>query len=151
MDLDHLLAYCYTSIYRKMKRVKRPLFLSVAFLFLTGLSMAQPSTDSDKTACITCAELKNLMFPEVAISEATQVEEPVSHCKISGTIGKEINFELLLPKNWNSRFVMGGGGGFVGSVQNMASSSIKDGYATAGTDTGHKGNGIKADWALDNM
>ena len=46
---------------------------------------------------------------------------------------------------------MGGGGGFVGSVQNMASSSIKDGYATAGTDTGHKGNGIKADWALNNM
>ncbi|MCK5279021.1 MAG: tannase/feruloyl esterase family alpha/beta hydrolase, partial [Cyclobacteriaceae bacterium] len=63
----------------------------------------------------------------------------------------EINFELLLPMDWNSRFVMGGGGGFVGSVQNMAGSSVKDGYATAGTDTGHKGSGIKADWALNNM
>lgn len=134
-----------------MKNVKILVCLSVIVLFFVDFPMAQQLTDSDKTGCIPCEELKNLRFPEVVISEANQLEEPVFHCKISGTIGNEINFELLLPKNWNARFAMGGGGGFVGSVQNMARSSIKDGYATVGTDTGHKGNGIKADWALNNM
>ena len=46
---------------------------------------------------------------------------------------------------------MGGGGGFVGSIQNIARSSVDKGYATVGTDTGHKGHGVKADWALNNM
>ena len=44
------------------------------------------------------------------------------HCKVHGTIGKHINFELLLPEKWNGKFAMGGGGGFVGSVVNVAAS-----------------------------
>jgi len=120
-------------------------------IFIVSFSIAQVSTDKDKNPCMPCEELKNLMFPDVIVSETTQLEEPVAHCRVVGVIGKEINFELLLPKDWNSRFVMGGGGGFVGSVQNIARSSINDGYATAGTDTGHEGIGIKADWALNNM
>jgi len=35
-------------------------------------------------------------------------------------------------------FVMGGGGGFVGTVQNGARDSVNRGYATVGTDTGHQ-------------
>ena len=69
-----------------------------------------------------------------------------AHCKLAGTIEKEIRFELLLPDTWNGKFVMGGGGGFVGSVQNTAQTSmmhrgtaLERGYATAGTDTGHQG------------
>jgi len=112
---------------------------------------AQTTPDQDKKACVPCEELKDLRLPDVSISEATVVEEQVSFCKVLGTIGKEINFELLLPENWNTRFVMGGGGGFVGSIQNMARWTVNDGYATSGTDTGHKGHGLKADWALDNM
>ena len=80
-----------------------------------------------------------------------------SHCKIAGTIEKEIRFELLLPDQWNGKFVMGGGGGFVGSVQNTAQTSMMHpntaldrGYATAGTDTGHQGMGTDASWALNN-
>ena len=44
-----------------------------------------------------------------------------------------------------------GGGGFVGSVRNSASWSIRDGYATVGTDIGHKNEGIAAAWAVNNM
>jgi feruloyl esterase len=79
------------------------------------------------------------------------VDEGTAHCKVLGTIGAEINFELLLPQSWNNRFVMGGGGGFSGSVQNSARWTVNDGYATSGTDTGHQGNTLKADWALNNM
>ncbi|MGW8316562.1 MAG: tannase/feruloyl esterase family alpha/beta hydrolase, partial [Bacteroidales bacterium] len=93
----------------------------------------------------------NLRIPDVTISQAELIQEPVPHCKVTGIIGREINFELLLPAQWNSRFAMGGGGGFVGSVQNIAESSVLKGYANAGTDTGHKGIGLKADWALNHM
>ena len=122
----------------------------VAFLMFNG-SFAQTANELEKIPCIPCEELKNIRLPDVIISQTEQIQEPVPHCKVSGIIGAEINFELLLPNGWNSRFAMGGGGGFVGSVQNMASSSINNGYATAGTDTGHKGNELKADWALNNM
>lgn len=48
---------------------------------------------------------------------------------------------------------MGGGGGFVGSVQNssLAFGSLASGYATVGTDTGHQAGGIDGSWALNNL
>ena len=71
---------------------------------------------------------------------------------MKGVIGGNIRFELLLPKAWNGRFVMGGGGGFVGTVQNSARDSVQHGCATVGTDTGHEWQpGYSAAWALDNV
>ncbi len=125
--------------------------ITLVTLLFCNISLAQSTDESEKIPCIPCEEIKNIRLPDVTISQTEQIQEPTLHCKISGIIGSEINFELLLPNDWNSRFAMGGGGGFVGSVRNMASSSLNKGYATAGTDTGHKGNGLKADWALNNM
>ena len=121
------------------------LILSQAFLF------GKVADNATKAPCIPCEELAYLVLPDIIISHASNEKEPVAHCKVIGRIGNEINFELLLPQKWNTRFAMGGGGGFVGSIQNMAKGTIKKGFATAGTDTGHQGNGIKADWALNNM
>jgi hypothetical protein len=92
-------------------------------------------------------------LPDVRISSVELLSNPVPHCKASGVIGTEINFELLLPENWNGKFVMGGGGGFVGSVQNsaMGFDPLSRGFATVGTDTGHQAGGIEASWALHNM
>jgi len=93
-------------------------------------------------------------LPDVTITSATQVAQPAPHCKVAGVIGKEIHFELLLPEKWNGKFVMGGGGGFVGSVVNVASSlygALQSGYATVGTDTGHQAHSLDASWALNNM
>lgn len=112
---------------------------------------AQSPSPADKPPCITCTALKDLRLPDVTITETEMIEEHTTYCKVLGVIGKEIKFELLLPNAWNSRFVMGGGGGFVGSIQNMARSSVHNGYATVGTDTGHEGSGLKADWALYHM
>ncbi|MGI9329122.1 MAG: tannase/feruloyl esterase family alpha/beta hydrolase [Gammaproteobacteria bacterium] len=72
---------------------------------------------------------------------------------MAGVIGTETNFELLLPESWNGKFVMGGGGGFVGSVINTALGYgvLEKGYATVGTDTGHRGHPIDASWALNNL
>jgi feruloyl esterase len=72
---------------------------------------------------------------------------------VAGVIGTETNFELLLPEKWNGKFVMGGGGGFVGSVVNtaMGYGPLQKGYATVGTDTGHRGSSLEANWALNNL
>ena len=75
-----------------------------------------------------------------------------AHVKVAGVIGGNIRFELLLPDAWNGRFVMGGGGGFVGTVQNMAEFSVDLGYRTVGTDTDNEWQpGYSAGWALDNL
>ena len=90
-------------------------------------------------------------LPDVRITSVTREVASVSHCKVAGVLGTETNFELLLPDDWNGKFVMGGGGGFVGSVINTALGYgvLEKGYATVGTDTGHRGSAIDASWALN--
>ncbi len=114
------------------------------------------------------AALRQLRLPDIRITSATHHEANkavnvdnagrrlgpigVAHADVEGLIGDTIRFELLLPDEWNGRFVMGGGGGFVGRVSNFARYSINKGYATVGTDTGHQWpSGTKAGWALDNV
>jgi feruloyl esterase len=126
-------------------------------IFYVGVISGVMATGGDKSPCMTCEELKNLRLPEVTIREAVTMppgstaapREKQSYCKVLGTIGEEINFELLLPQKWNGRFVMGGGGGFVGYIMNRAKKMVHSGYATVGTDTGHKG--TDASWALNHM
>jgi len=93
-------------------------------------------------------------LPDVTITSVTQETQGAPHCKVTGVIGSEIHFELLLPEKWNGKFVFGGGGGFVGSVVNVAASlygAVQSGYATVGTDTGHQAHSLDASWAINNM
>jgi feruloyl esterase len=92
-------------------------------------------------------------LPDVRITAVTEEAAPVPHCKVAGVIGTETNFELLLPETWNGKFVMGGGGGFVGVVQNtsLMFGSLQKGYATVGTDTGHAGHPANGSWAYNNL
>lgn len=91
-------------------------------------------------------------LPNVTLLSAVTESDQASHCKITGIIDTEINFELLLPDAWNGKFVMGGGGGFAGTVVNAALGygALKSGYATVATDTGHSAHGIDGSWALNN-
>jgi feruloyl esterase len=104
-----------------------------------------------------CSELTTLRLPDIRIDEAVAVPAASSgavraaHCRVNGVIGTEIRFSLLLPDSWNQKFFMGGGGGFVGSVQNSAITTVNLGFATAGTDTGHQGTIVDASWAHNNL
>jgi feruloyl esterase len=101
-----------------------------------------------------CAHLSTLKLPDVKITDSTPVPAATTggiraaHCWVNGVIGGDIKFTLLMPDDWNQKFMMGGGGGFVGDVQNQAVTSVNAGYATVGTDTGHQGGGTEASWAL---
>ena len=100
-----------------------------------------------------CSAAALSALPDVRLISVTEESDPVPHCKVAGVIGTETNFELLLPANWNGKFVMGGCGGFVGSVINtvLAYGVLQKGYATVGTDTGHRGSPLDASWGLNNL
>ncbi|HEY6213588.1 MAG TPA: tannase/feruloyl esterase family alpha/beta hydrolase [Vicinamibacterales bacterium] len=131
-----------------------------------GASPAIPAAQATQHA--ECSHLTMIRFPDVKITAATAVAEGAStdpastgavvpnrvraaHCRVEGTIGSEIHFRLLLPDTWNRKFLMGGGGGYVGSIDNQAQSSVNLGFATVGTDTGHRGGVTDASWAKDNL
>jgi len=138
-----------------MKKLAALLVMLACF----GPLVLPAQNNSNSKNCIPCEQLMRLRLPDITILEAKSFKKDsiegqaitVPFCRVLGRISKEINFELLLPAQWNKRFLMSGGGGFVGSIQNSSRLEVNSGYATAGTDAGHKGSGIQADWALNNM
>jgi hypothetical protein len=124
----------------------------LGFVCLLGVGRAEPA------ALLSLQELRAIRLPDVQIESAEAItpdrqKNPGAKpmVQVNGVIGEAIHFELLLPDEWNERFVMGGGGGFVGTVQNSVRGSVNRGYATVGTDTGHQDRtGYTAAWALNN-
>jgi hypothetical protein len=126
--------------------------LTIVSVTVSAAPAAGQDASVTRTAASQCAALTSVTLPDVRISSAAAVAAgeslTVPHCKVAGIIGPEIHFELLLPDTWNQRLVMGGGGGFVGRVENQAIASLNAGYATVGTDTGHQADGMDGSWAL---
>ncbi|MFO7575978.1 MAG: tannase/feruloyl esterase family alpha/beta hydrolase [Bacteroidales bacterium] len=131
-----------------MCRKRTYLFVFLLFSFFIG--SAQNKEEKKISPKLSIAELKALALPDVTIN-SVELSENQKFVIVLGTISKEIEFELLLPEEWNVRFFMGGGGGFVSGIQNSMRSIINMGFATAGTNTGHEGATLKADWAKYNM
>ena len=121
-----------------------------AKIFMAGFALYAPVTAWGQPACNLDALIP---LPDVDYLIAQPSEEPAAHCSVNGVIGDRIHFELLLPNDWNGKFVMGGGGGFVGSVMNTALlyGALQSGYATVGTDTGHQGHPADSGWALNDL
>ena len=80
------------------------------------------------------------------------------HCLVSGKISPidtsapDILFRLALPTHWNTKVVMFGGGGFNGTIPNVAGNvpagptdqlrPLGRGYATFASDSGHQANAL---------
>lgn len=75
-------------------------------------------------------------------------------CRVQGVMqpsaDSHIEFEVWLPMSgWNGRYEGLGNGGFAGTIDfGGLADAVANGYAAAGTDTGHKGGAINAQWAL---
>jgi feruloyl esterase len=69
--------------------------------------------------------------------------------EITPTPDSSIRMEVWMPvEHWNGRFHGQGNGGFAGEIPyQVMGLSVIDGYASAGTDTGHSANFIDASWA----
>lgn len=139
------------------------------FAFMTLLcasgsaSAAGSSTASDlgAEACSVTA-LQAISPAGVIIEHADRLDarpQAPAHCAVTGYLmhGGKIGLRLLLPTEWNHKFLFIGIGGFAGGFMPLESSAgFLRGYATGTTDTGHKGSGATADiagtdasWALN--
>ena len=70
----------------------------------------------------------------------------MAHCRVAATLkpsaDSAIDIEVWLPESsaWNGKFQMVGNGGWAGTISYGAmANAVEEGYATASTDTGHKG------------
>jgi len=117
-----------------------------------------------------CRELAKLSLAHMAILTAEPVEagkmappdedkDPIygqlpAFCQVTAeahpSADSKIKIEVWLPlEGWNGRFLGVGNGGFAGSIYyGSMARAVLNGYGTAGTDTGHTGQGEEAEWAL---
>jgi len=118
----------------------------------------------------TCEQMVGLTVPAAAIGLPTRGAAVTSaalvaasgtgarvipeHCLVNGKISPidtsapDILFRVALPTDWNAKIVMFGGGGFDGSIPNVASNTpigptdqllpLGRGYATFASDSGHQ-------------
>ena len=115
----------------------------------------------------TCESLASLSRSGMTISTAETVatgsfKPPVgaamdnlpSFCRVAGVLkpssDSEILFEVWLPSSgWNGKLAGVGNGGFAGSMPYAGlAASLRRGFATAATDTGHEAGLTDAKWAL---
>ena len=67
-----------------------------------------------------------------------------AHCRVAIVMrpssDSHIEAEVWLPADWNGKFQAVGNGGWAGTISYAAMArALQEGYATASTDTGHKG------------
>ena len=159
---------CIAAVYSKKCSAHRKWGKPAAAIALSALALiATPRTA--EAAAVPCENLVGLKLEATVISEArmvpagpftvqgfgppTSIDLP-AFCRVSGSIrptaDSDIRFEAWLPAaNWNGRFEAIGNGGLGGMIgyQEMTE-ALRGGYATAASDTGHKGTPATGDWAL---
>jgi serine/threonine protein kinase len=118
-------------------------------------------------SAVPCENLASLRLPDTDISLAQSVpagtftlsgQELVqslpAFCRVEGSIGasadSDIQFAVWMPVvGWNGKFRGVGNGGFAGTINFVdMGRALRRGYATASTDTGHRGGIMDSAWAL---
>ena len=118
-------------------------------------------------AATNCEDLAKLTLPATTVTTAESVPagafkpgegQPIANlpafCRVAGVIkpsdDSNIQFEVWMPASgWNGKFQGIGNGGFAGSISYpQMGGAVRNGYATASTDTGHAAGGTNANWAL---
>ncbi len=103
-----------------------------------------------------CASLTGLELKDTKITSATVIAAEgliPEYCKVLGSIHNlprsTILFEVSLPTSkWNGKYFVAGGGGYNGVIPKLTQ-ALSEGYAAAGSDTGHEAK--DANWALNNL
>jgi len=116
-----------------------------------------------------CEHLKSMQLPRTTITASDRVEAGAfssanargydyktlpAFCRVQGVIApssdSHIEFEVWMPASgWNGKYQGIGNGGFAGEISySQLASAMNAGYAASSTDTGHKGGGTDATWAL---
>jgi hypothetical protein len=152
--------------------MKRIFMVAVIVMALASACFAQKGAIKKGS----CERLAQVALPEAKIKLAQQVaagsfipSNPVTQwiandsalykrlpafCRVAiearPSTDSDIKIEVWLPVgDWNGKFQGRGNGGFAGEIDYHAMAvAVHEGYATAGTDTGHAAAGTDARWAL---
>jgi feruloyl esterase len=114
-------------------RLWSALCLAVAVWFTAAASAQMP-----------CDRLASVSLPHTTITTAETIVANPAHCRVFAVLApssdSHIEMELWLPADgWNGKFVAVGNGGWAGSINAAGmAAALREGYATASTDTGHK-------------
>ncbi len=139
-------------------------FLATAAIAPAQTPCAQLQSLSLPNTTITAAEFVPELPPRAPAAPTAAHATLPAHCRIAAVLApspdSHIEMEVWLPpaESWNRKFQAVGNGGWAGDIsfgtaapqaipRSMAS-ALKEGYATASTDTGHKGKGADASFAL---
>jgi feruloyl esterase len=133
---------------------------------VTVAAMSAVCRPPNAAASQPCESLSSVQLPDTTITSVASVDNgsftPPSlpgappaaaltvpaFCRVQLTVKPQVRIELWLPTSgWNGKFEGVGGGGFAGViVYGALATALRNGYATASTDTGHQGN--TAEFAL---
>jgi feruloyl esterase len=95
-----------------------------------------------------CEKLVELRHPHATVTIAQEIgasPELPAYCRVAATLkpttDSDIKIEVWMPAaHWNGKFLADGNGGWAGSISpETLAAGLRDGYATAMTDTGHQG------------
>jgi Tannase and feruloyl esterase len=111
-------------------------------------SAAAGTTSAPQAAPLPCEALDDTQLPDVTQISAQLVTGGSSDgqsnlpafCRVALTVAPQVNIAVWLPTpaTYNGRFQAVGGGGYAGVISFGAmAGALRDGYATASTDTGH--------------
>ncbi len=144
---------------QKGRGMKTRLFLWTAIILCcaAGLALAQSPCDKLKSLSLSDTAVTAVEYVPAgpyrapnpfAGAPASRTQQPAmslpAYCRVALLLtpskDSHIESEVWLPaEDWNGKLLVVGNGGWAGSISFPAmASSLKDGYATASTDTGHK-------------
>ncbi len=127
---------------------------------LMAAPLAAPAADCAVLSKITTPPATTIVSAKLESSGSFQpptgapLDKLPEFCRVAGVLkpsdDSHIEFEVWMPATgWNGKFQGIGNGGFAGSISYAGlADAIRNGYAAASTDTGHKGGGTDAGWAL---
>lgn len=140
----------------------------VAAVFAMSATIAQArEPDHTLTQPSSCEALAGLSLPNVKIASVQAIasgefspgaplppSKVPAFCRITAALtpssDSAIEMELWLPSAWNGKYLANGIGGWGGTIPYPGLlTALQRGYATSGTDTGHRGNMGTADFALN--
>jgi hypothetical protein len=117
------------------------------------LALSAPLAARAETAC---SDLAGAKLPHAEVTSARPVRLASGEaCQVlvtsRPTKDSDIRIEVMIPVGsaWNGKYAQVGNGGLAGSIPSaQIKARAEAGYASAGTDDGHVGNGRTATWAL---
>jgi hypothetical protein len=109
------------------------------------LKLADTTITSTESVAAGPFELPPGLVPSIDLPAFCRVR-----AEIKPTSDSDIKIEVWMPtEGWNGRFEQMGNGGLAGSINLFfLGNELKKGFATAGTDDGHEGQGTDASWAI---